>query len=57
MKIHQVALDVVSTQGKGTTFKLRLPIHPDRAPAADGSEDFIKKALLNETVWEKLIAS
>jgi signal transduction histidine kinase len=25
MKIHQVALDVVSTQGKGTTFNLRFP--------------------------------
>ena len=25
MKIHQVALDVVSTQGKGTTFKLSFP--------------------------------
>ena len=25
MKIHQVALDVVSTQGKGTTFNLSFP--------------------------------
>jgi two-component system probable response regulator PhcQ len=44
-----------SEAGKGTTFTLRLPINPSEAPSSTSEDsDFLRKVLLNETLWEKL---
>jgi two-component system probable response regulator PhcQ len=45
-------------QTGGNTFIIRLPLKPERAAAASGEEtDFMKRALLNENLWDKLLAS
>ena len=54
---HGGKIDAKSEVGKGTTFTLRLPLNPERAAPAEDNHDFIKKMLLNETLWEKLIAT
>jgi K+-sensing histidine kinase KdpD len=54
---HGGKIEARSQDGRGTVFTLRLPLHPERAPAMAEEHDFLQRALLNEKVWEKLIAS
>jgi len=54
---HGGKIEAQSEDGKGTTFTLRIPLQPDRAPAPSGDQDFLRKALLNESLWEKLIST
>ena len=44
------------SQPGGNTFIVRLPLKPERAAATPPEEtDFLKRALLNEELWDKLI--
>jgi two-component system, probable response regulator PhcQ len=53
---HGGKIEAKSQAGQGTTFILRLPLKPEpAAPPPDA--DFLQKALLNESLWEKLLAS
>jgi two-component system probable response regulator PhcQ len=54
---HGGKIEAKSLPGHGTTFILRLPLKPE--PAAPPPDDavFLQKALLNESLWEKLLAS
>ncbi len=54
---HGGKIEAKSQQGQGTTFILRLPQHPERTVATDGDRDFLRKVLLNESLWDKLISS
>jgi two-component system probable response regulator PhcQ len=55
---HGGRINARSENGQGTTFTIRLPIHPGKAPASQKSDtDFLQKAILNDTLWEKLISS
>lgn len=54
---HGGKIEAHSEEGKGTTFTLRIPLQPERASAPAGDQDFLKKALLNESLWEKLITT
>lgn len=45
------------SEGKGTTFALRLLTNPNQPPVVEENPEFLQKVLLNEGVWEKLIAS
>ncbi len=44
------------SEGKGTTFVLRLLTNPNQ-PRVEENDQFMEKVLLNDVVWEKLIAS
>lgn len=54
---HGGKIEARSEPGKGTTFTLRLPVHPERATAPVSEADLTRKALLNESLWEKLIST
>ncbi len=53
---HGGKIEAKSQEGQGTTFTLRLPLHPDRA-ALDNNAGLLQKSLLNDAIWEKLAAS
>jgi hypothetical protein len=54
---HSGRIEANSQDGIGTTFTLHLPLHPERAPWMQDNHDFLQRALLNEKVWEQLIAA
>lgn len=54
---HSGRIEADSQDGHGTTFTLHLPLHPEATPLMQDDHDFLKRALLNEKVWERLIAS
>jgi two-component system probable response regulator PhcQ len=54
---HGGRIEAHSEAGRGTVFTLRIPVDPNRAPATADEHDFLQKVLLNERLWEKLIAS
>jgi two-component system probable response regulator PhcQ len=46
------------SQPGGNTFTVRLPLKPERVPVATDEEtDFMKRALLNENLWGKLLTN
>ena len=54
---HGGLINARSEPNQGTSFTLRLPVNPAQAPAAQDEHDFVQKVLLNDTLWEKLIAT
>jgi signal transduction histidine kinase len=55
---HGGKIEAKSEDGKGTTFTIRVPMDPDSTPTASaGDTEFLRKVLLNDKLWEKLIAS
>lgn len=43
------------SSGQGNTFTLRLPLKPERHASSSDETSFLKRALLNENLWGKLI--
>ncbi|MGA2280630.1 MAG: hybrid sensor histidine kinase/response regulator [Verrucomicrobiota bacterium] len=54
---HGGKIEAQSQHGYGTTFTLRLPLKPEPAVSSPDDAEFLRKALLNENLWEKLLAS
>jgi two-component system probable response regulator PhcQ len=54
---HGGKIEARSENGRGTTFTIRLLSDPNLAPPADSDMDFLRKVLLNDALWEKLISS
>jgi len=53
---HGGKIEAANQPGGGNVFTIRLPLQPEPAPAPAGETDFLKKALLNNNLWEKLLA-
>jgi two-component system probable response regulator PhcQ len=54
---HGGKIEAKSQPGRGTTFTLRLPLKPEPAAPSPTENDFLQKALLNDGLWGKLLAS
>jgi two-component system, probable response regulator PhcQ len=55
---HNGQINARSEAGQGTVFSIRLPLNPGPVQVAQQSDtDFLQKALLNESLWEKLLKS
>jgi two-component system, probable response regulator PhcQ len=54
---HGGKIEAKSQPGRGTTFTLHLPLQSEPLATSTSDADFLRKALLNENLWEKLLAS
>jgi two-component system probable response regulator PhcQ len=54
---HGGKIEAKNQPGRGNLFTLRLPLNPEPAPTSTTESEFLQKALLNEGLWEKLLAS
>jgi two-component system, probable response regulator PhcQ len=54
---HSGRIEARSAEGQGTTFTLHLPCNPNAGGFVQQNEEFLQKVLLNETIWDKLLAA
>ncbi len=54
---HGGTIRVENGPGGGTTFRLRFPTVPLITAPAQDEHDFISKVLVNEALWERLLAT
>lgn len=54
---HGGRIEAQNLPGGGNRFTLFLPLHPERAATSGEETDFLKKAMLNQNLWEKLMAT
>jgi len=53
---HGGKIEARSLPGRGNAFTLRLPLQPETAPPLPDETAFLQKAMLNNGVWENLLA-
>jgi signal transduction histidine kinase len=53
---HGGRMNVQSEVGRGVTFTLTFPMLPKTTSYAEEEEAFITKVLMNDALWEKIIA-
>ena len=54
---HGGKIEARTKPGQGTTFTLHLPLQAEPVAISASDTDFLRKALLNENLWEKLLTS
>ncbi len=54
---HNGKIEARSEDGQGTTFTLRLLTNPNQPLEPVDDTDFVHKVLLNDTLWERLLAT
>jgi two-component system probable response regulator PhcQ len=53
---HGGKIEARSLPGRGNAFTLRLPLQPEPAASSPDETEFLQKAMLNNGVWENLLA-
>lgn len=53
---HGGKIEAANLPGGGNRFTIRLPLKPEPAAASTDETEFLQKALLNDGLWEKLLA-
>ena len=53
---HGGKIEAQSLPGRGNQFTLRLPLQPETAAPSPDETAFLQKAMLNNGVWENLLA-
>jgi len=53
---HGGSIRVEPSEGGGTTFRLRFPRTPQATSTPQQEEDFVSRILVNESLWERLLA-
>jgi two-component system, probable response regulator PhcQ len=54
---HGGKIEAKTQPGRGTTFTIHLPLKPEPAVSSPDETAFLQKALLNDGLWGKLLAS
>lgn len=54
---HGGKIEARNAEPHGTIFTLRLLANPNQPPLVEENKEFMQKVLLNDTMWDKLIAS
>jgi len=54
---HGGCIEAQNLPAGGNRFTLHLPLHPERVPVATGETEFLKKVMLNENLWQKLLSA
>ena len=54
---HGGKIEAQNLPGGGNCFTLHLPLRPEAAAAPAGDTDFLRKALLNDNLWNKLLTT
>ena len=53
---HGGKMEAKNLPGKGVVYTLTFPVNPFQKTGTQEDQDFFKRVLLNETMWEKLLA-
>lgn len=54
---HGGTIQATSDPAHGTSFIIRLPLQPGQVPPAPNEQEFLQKAVLNDTLWRRLAAT
>ena len=54
---HSGKIEAKSQPGHGTTFNLTFLANPNQPPLMEENQQFLQKVLLNDAIWEKLMAT
>lgn len=54
---HGGRIEAESAEGKGTTFRITVPINCEQSARSDDSAKLLDKVLINEKLWEKLMVA
>jgi len=54
---HNGRIQAHSVEGQGTYFSIHIPLNPNQPAQPEQGTAFLNKVLLNDTLWEKLIAA
>jgi len=53
---HGGRIEAHSQEGQGTTFRLVFPVNCDQPLRMEDNQKFLEKILINESLWDKLMA-
>jgi two-component system, probable response regulator PhcQ len=54
---HNGRIQAHSGEGQGTYFSIHIPLNPNQPSQPEQDTEFLNKVLLNDSLWEKLIAA